>query len=755
MPSLQRRCWSGVLALGLATTSWAGPLLIASPVRARALRPAELQVRRQGNSVSLVVVGVGDRARLEKQKQTSFSWEARVVSPDASGLRAGTQQQVSLPTAGLESVMLLEAGDDYILRVVPDDDTTLVKPQISANGDDLIIRFDGLGQAPPVETTARLDLRRPGRVAQPRFAPPLRPRAVAPPVGDMAVGTMLVANPSFVNVSGPAVTLTLKDAPAKDALMSLARLGGYGFVFVDETAALRSSTEGAVERPVTMAFRGERFDRALNSVLMASGLQGKLDGQTLMVGTAVSSKSFGPQMSKVFRLNQADARSASNYLGNLGAQITVTNTTTVTSRSSEVAGTSSSSSESSTTNTSERSEAELYGSGVGPLLGLIGTTDTRLNTITLIGDSKLVALAQSYLRQIDLRTRQVAVKIQILSVTLSNSKSIDSSFSARIGDEAFIVSDSGTAHMNFGRYRPGGPNGTGRYGEGVSGTPGVYPSQDPLVQQQRPAMVPQQVWVPGVDGAAGGFQPVFDANGQPLYVPSTDPNSNDFVDVFDANGQPVYQRAQDPNQYRQPKDSFYAYLESLITSTSAKTLAQPTLLIQESQKAEVETGESVVTGVEELERENGTTSIVPTRENAGLKVEVDVSRIDDNGFVSMSINPEISVAIPTGDSSGGYSIFNIQARTMDSGQIRLRDGQSLVLTGVITDSDRAVAQKWPILGDLPLIGQLFRSTASSREKNELVIIVTPRILDDEQGGAYGYGYRPATAASREMMRSQY
>ena len=65
----------------------------ASPVRARALRPAELQVRRQGTSVSLVVVGVGDRARLEKQKQTTFSWEARVVSPDASGLRAGTQQQ--------------------------------------------------------------------------------------------------------------------------------------------------------------------------------------------------------------------------------------------------------------------------------------------------------------------------------------------------------------------------------------------------------------------------------------------------------------------------------------------------------------------------------------------------------------------------------------------------------------------------------------------------------------------------------------
>ena len=87
--------------------------------------------------------------------------------------------------------------------------------------------------------------------------------------------------------------------------------------------------------------------------------------------------------------------------------------------------------------------------------------------------------------------------------------------------------------------------------------------------------------------------------------------------------------------------------------------------------------------------------------------------------------------------------------------MRLRDGQSLVLTGVITDSDREVAKKWPLLGDLPLIGQLFRSSSSSREKNELVIIVTPRILDDQQGGSFGYGYRPGTPASREMLRSRY
>ena len=76
------------------------------------------------------------------------------------------------------------------------------------------------------------DLRRPARIPQSVSAPPLRSRAVAPPLGDMAVGSMLIGNRSFVQVSGPRVTLTLNNAPAKDALMALARLGDYGFVYV-------------------------------------------------------------------------------------------------------------------------------------------------------------------------------------------------------------------------------------------------------------------------------------------------------------------------------------------------------------------------------------------------------------------------------------------------------------------------------------------------------------------------------------------
>ncbi|MFM9104280.1 MAG: type II secretion system protein GspD, partial [Cyanobium sp.] len=95
----------------------------------------------------------------------------------------------------------------------------------------------------------------------------------------------------------------------------------------------------------------------------------------------------------------------------------------------------------------------------------------------------------------------------------------------------------------------------------------------------------------------------------------------------------------------------------------------------------------------------------------------------------------------------------LSVRSLDTGALRVRDGQTLIMTGVISELDRQVVTKWPILGDIPLVGQFFRSTSGRKEKRELVILVTPRIVNDEQGGVYGYGYQPGTAASREFFGS--
>ena len=745
------RVLSGLLALGVASAVLDGVVLAPSAL-SRSRSSVELRLRRSPGRVDVLIAGVGTKVRVVSQNQLDGRWSARLTGVDL-GDRPFTPQQTVLSSSELLSVRLEPLESDLQLIVKARMGERVPTPTIGSNGDLLVVSFSGL-MGPEQRSSGRLDLRRPGRVAQPVMAPPMRARASAPPLGDIAVGTMLINNRSFVNASGPPVSLTLNKAPAKDALMSLARLGGYGFVFVGDIDNLMAPESDGSEYPVTMTFRGERYDRALNSVLMASGLQGRLDGSTLLVGTAVSAKSFGPQMSKVFRMNQVDVESAGSYLGNLGAAIKFAKTTTTTSRESETSGTSSNSSESSTSSTSMTTEVDTYGSGVGPLLGLVGTTDARLNTITLVGDPKLISVAERYLKQIDLRKRQVAVKVQIMSIDLLNDKSIDASFSSRIGN-TFILSDSGKAVINFGTE------------------PGVDPSAPISADQADSAFVEQKRVVPPFVEKLDDVRTYIDDNGnvvvvetpfidpvtkQRVYVPDSNPNASaQLVPVYDELGRPVYVPNSNPargqkNGFSYPANSLDGYLEAAIDSSSAKTLASPTLLVQEGEEAQVETGTSVITGVSSTETANGSTQFENTRENAGLTLDLTVHKIDDNGFVTMNVNPSVSIPQPAGTQLG-IPIFNITARSLNSGSIRLRDRQTLVLTGVIQDNDREIVRKWPILGDMPFIGQLFRSSDSQREKQELVILVTPSIIDDEVGGSYGYGYRPSTKESRQLMGS--
>ena len=749
MLTLQSRLLCQILAFGCVVAVPLDLVMGQPAVLARPQESVELRGQPARNAVAVTISGLGKGARIEEQALKGSRWQAIIDAPDALELQKGSQQ-LTLPEAGLRAALLRGKGSRLVLQIASSGDELLAVPQIVQNGEDMIIRFEGFsGATAPTKQSSMLDLRTPARVEQSQERPPLRPRAVAPPVGDIAVGSMYITKRSFVNASGPPVTLFLKGSSALDALQAMARLGGYGFVFVDANGTSTNSAGGERFRPITVSFRAEPYDRALNSLLMASGLQGKMDGRTLLVGPSVSSIGLGPQLSKVFRLNQADVGSASRYLGNLGAVISVTNVTSMGSGSGESGGGSSAGGSTSANSV----EASAYTSGVGPLEGLFGTTDTRLNTITLIGDPRLISIAEGYLKQIDLRRRQVAVKVQILSVSLNNIKTIDSSFSARIGKEAFFVSQSGKAHMNFGSYKPGNPSGTGVAQADGYREPGSYASSIPAVQRQRevPAMVPQRIFVPGVDGEEGSFQDVLDVNGQTVYVPSTDPAAAaTFVPVFDSEGRPVYTQGRDPAKESHPSDSFYSYIEAMVTSTSTKTLAQPTLLVQEEEEATVETGESVITGVSKSVLDNGSSEFSNQRENAGLTLGLQVHRIDDNGFVTMTLNPTISVPQPAGTQEG-VPIFNISARKLESGRIRLRDGQSLILTGVISESDRQQVQKWPLLGDLPLIGQLFRQSGSTREKNELVVIVTPTVLDDREGGSFDYGYKPGTQQTKDLL----
>ncbi|WP_288916327.1 type II and III secretion system protein, partial [uncultured Synechococcus sp.] len=371
------------------------------------------------------------------------------------------------------------------------------------------------------------------------------------------------------------------------------------------------------------------------------------------------------------------------------------------------------------------------------------------------------------------------VNVKILNIDLENDTSIDNSFATRIGN-TFIVNDSGQALINFGTLKPPGEGlGSGKFdGSGTpltAVTPFGFPDNSQLFGNRIQGQAPfpgTQLPILNPDGTRS-----FNSDGTPRFQtarpgfgtyanpgqPGLGVSTYTLVPIVSATGAVTgYGAEETPDNPAIPKNMKYPnslvdYLSATIQSRNTKTLADPTLLVQEGEKAKVEAITSVITNVQVTNNANNTTTSTTTRENAGLTLEVVAEKIDDNGFVTLKMTPQASIPVPAGTLSIGgadVAISNIVKRSLDSGKVRLRDGQTLFLTGVIQESDTALVSKWPVLGDLPFFGQFFRKTNTGRRKSELVIVVTPRIIDDEQGGSYGYGFQPSSAEARRLVYGQ-
>ena len=190
---------------------------------------------------------------------------------------------------------------------------------------------------------------------------------------------------------------------------------------------------------------------------------------------------------------------------------------------------------------------------------------------------------------------------------------------------------------------------------------------------------------------------------------------------------------------------FLAQLQAVVTNGQAKIVTDPTLVVQEGQTAAVQLTQEVVTNIT-IERETTETGTIQTttfeKEDAGLNLQVQIARIDDNGFVNLAVAPSISAPTETFQVGDEGTAILLARRQLTSGQVRVRDGQTLVLSGIIQESDRVTTSKVPILGDIPILGALFRSTNRSNERRELIVLLTPQIMDDSDNSVFGYRYTP-------------
>lgn len=185
----------------------------------------------------------------------------------------------------------------------------------------------------------------------------------------------------------------------------------------------------------------------------------------------------------------------------------------------------------------------------------------------------------------------------------------------------------------------------------------------------------------------------------------------------------------------------------LIQNSKARVLANPKILITNGQQSVIDLTEDYVekvtseylTSTANGEGSSGTAQKNYTiADDLGIKVTL-VPFISPEGYVTLNIKPQYSTkaseVMTPSQIPNQYDLAAtlLSRRDLDLKNVRIKDGETLVIGGMINESETKVVTKIPILGDLPLIGPLFRSSSTKKAKSELVIMITPKILNDDEG----------------------
>ena len=161
-------------------------------------------------------------------------------------------------------------------------------------------------------------------------------------------------------------------------------------------------------------------------------------------------------------------------------------------------------------------------------------------------------------------------------------------------------------------------------------------------------------------------------------------------------------------------------LNALFNDQNTKILASPNISAIDGQPAATFVGDTVsyISSVTQSPTgQNITTSTV----NAGIKLFV-TGKINNDGYITMNVHPEVSLVTLSSPGAGGVQVPDVRVREATT-TVRVKDGETLVIGGLINDQDIKTIQKVPILGDIPFFGQLFRNNQRQHTHDQVMIFI--------------------------------
>lgn len=158
-------------------------------------------------------------------------------------------------------------------------------------------------------------------------------------------------------------------------------------------------------------------------------------------------------------------------------------------------------------------------------------------------------------------------------------------------------------------------------------------------------------------------------------------------------------------------------------------LSRPYILTSNNQTASITVGNSVPFITDSNYTETGQTVNTIEYQDVGIMLEV-TPYINPNGLVIMDVAPEISAISDATIDFGNGVKSTIFSKRSSSSKVAVKNGQTVVIGGLMQDDESETIDKVPFLGDIPLLGLLFQRKTTSKGKTELLIFLTPQVAED-------------------------
>jgi general secretion pathway protein D len=171
-------------------------------------------------------------------------------------------------------------------------------------------------------------------------------------------------------------------------------------------------------------------------------------------------------------------------------------------------------------------------------------------------------------------------------------------------------------------------------------------------------------------------------------------------------------------------------LNALSEVTDVKMVAAPQLMVLDNQSARIQVGDQVPIATQSaVSITDSEAPVVNSIQFRDTGVILNVSpRVNVGGLVTLEVTQEVSSAIPTSTSS--LSSPTIQQRSIES-TVAVRSGDTVALGGLIEESKTEGVTGVPLLSEIPILGNLFKTTSETSFRTELLVLITPRVVQNQ------------------------